>query len=96
MILNKLKDNKILECEIKDFKHLIKNILSVFYNNNKNDNEIKQETFLNFIKYYLKVNKEIKTYIDPNSYSLENNGFDLFFDNLNASLLNKIIKNIGG
>ena len=88
LILDKLKDKKILESEIKDFKHLIKNILSAC------NDSIKQETLLKFIKYYLAIHKDIKIYLDPNYISIENNGFDLFFDNLNASLLNKAMMNI--
>jgi hypothetical protein len=95
IILNKLKDKKILEAEIKDFKFFIKNILSAFYNiKNNNNNTLKQSTFLLFIKYYLSVIKEIKIYLDPNFLSLENNSFDLFFDNINASILNKAITGI--
>jgi hypothetical protein len=92
IILNKLKDKKILEAEIKDFKFFTKNILLAYYNNE--NFTLKQSTFFLFIKYYLNVIKEIKIYLDPNYLSMENNSFDLFFDNINASLLNKAITNI--
>jgi len=88
-IIEKLETHVILESELKEFKFLIRNILEVknIFNS--------EYAIMKFIKYFLKTyNSDLKKFFDPNVISVENNKYDVFFDNLNASMFNFALENL--
>jgi len=87
--LEKLENHVILETELKEFKFFIRNILEI------QDKFNSEFAIVKFIKYFIKTyNTDLKKYFDPNYISVENNKYDLEFDNIFAALLNFALLNL--
>jgi hypothetical protein len=87
--LDKLESHVILEAELKEFKFFMRNVLEF-------QEKFRSEfALIKLIKYFLKTyNKDLKNFFDLNSYTIENNKYDLDFSNLNAALLNFALRNL--
>jgi len=89
LALEKLENHVILETELKEFKFFIRNILEIQSNFNS------EYAITKFLKYFITTyNRDLKKFFDSNYISVENNKYDLYFQNIYAALLNFALMNI--
>lgn len=88
LAIDKLENFEILESEVRYFKFFIRDILEM------QEKLIEEEIIIKFIKYYVRNINKIKKYSDNDYISIENNNYDLNFDNINASILSFAMFNL--